>query len=88
MASEKFKLQSGIETLHGTVEYTPDRKAPTLLLLHGAGTGNAPRWILVEMHDLQAGRKEIGKLLGKRYSEHSTLSPLDVLYKRSDVKES
>jgi FkbM family methyltransferase len=43
---------------------------------------HAPRWILVEMHDLDEGRKEIGKLLGKRYTEHSAISPLDVLYQR------
>lgn len=45
---------------------------------------HAPRWILVEMHDLEAGRKEIGAILGKRYTEHSALSPLDVLYRRVD----
>lgn len=43
---------------------------------------HAPRWILVEMHDLAAGRERIGALLGARYREHSALSPLDVLYER------
>jgi FkbM family methyltransferase len=45
---------------------------------------HAPIWILVEMHDLQAGRAEIGSILGDRYVEHGLLSPLDVLYRRSD----
>lgn len=43
---------------------------------------HAPRWILVEMHDLATGRERIGALLGARYREHSALSPLDVLYER------
>jgi FkbM family methyltransferase len=46
---------------------------------------HAPRWILVEMHDLQTGRKEIGEVLGSRYVEHDQLSPLDVLYRRIDT---
>jgi FkbM family methyltransferase len=46
---------------------------------------HAPRWLLVEMHDLDAGRREIGGILGDRYVEHGTLSPLDVLYRRADV---
>lgn len=46
---------------------------------------HAPAWILVEMHDLQAGRETIGKLLGSRYVEHDLLSPLDVLYRRADL---
>jgi FkbM family methyltransferase len=46
---------------------------------------HAPRWILVEMHDLDAGRKAIGEVLGDRYVEHELLSPLDVLYRRTDV---
>ncbi len=45
---------------------------------------HAPTWILVEMHDLDAGRTEIGRVLGERYVEHELLSPLDVLYRRSD----
>jgi FkbM family methyltransferase len=49
---------------------------------------HAPAWILVEMHDLQAGREAIGEILGDRYVEHELLSPLDVLYRRSDVSVS
>lgn len=47
---------------------------------------HAPAWILIEMHDLDAGRQEIGRLLGDRYVEHELLSPLDVLYRRDDTK--
>ena len=43
---------------------------------------HAPDWILIEMHDLPAGRRQIGGLLGDRYVEHALLSPLDVLYRR------
>jgi FkbM family methyltransferase len=46
---------------------------------------HAPRWILVEMHDLEAGRAQVGEVLGERYIEHGLLSPLDVLYRRRDV---
>jgi FkbM family methyltransferase len=46
---------------------------------------HAPRWLLVEMHDLEAGRREIGGILGERYVEHATLSPVDVLYRRADI---
>ncbi|HEY1451089.1 MAG TPA: FkbM family methyltransferase [Solirubrobacteraceae bacterium] len=46
---------------------------------------HAPGWILVEMHDLQAGRAAIGRVLGASYVEHTQLSPVDVLYRRSDV---
>jgi FkbM family methyltransferase len=42
----------------------------------------APAWILVEMHDLDAGRREIGGVLGERYVEHEQISPVDVLYRR------
>jgi FkbM family methyltransferase len=45
---------------------------------------HAPAWILVEMHDLQAGRAAIGEVLGTRYVEHGLLSSLDVLYRRVD----
>jgi FkbM family methyltransferase len=47
-------------------------------------TRHAPTWILVEMHDLDAGRAEIGGVLGERYVEHGQLSPLDVLYRLTD----
>jgi FkbM family methyltransferase len=49
---------------------------------------HAPAWILVEMHDLEAGRAEIGAVLQGRYVEHELLSPLDVLYRRADVQAS
>lgn len=45
---------------------------------------HAPAWILVEMHDLDSGRAEVGSVLGDRYVEHQQLSPLDVLYRRLD----
>ena len=48
---------------------------------------HAPSWILVEMHDLQAGRAAIAPVLGDRYVEHSELSPVDVLYRRVDVSD-
>ncbi len=46
---------------------------------------HAPSWILVEMHDLDAGRSTIGGVFGDRYVEHALISPLDVLYKRDDL---
>jgi len=45
---------------------------------------HAPSWILIEMHDLEQGRVAIGELLGERYLEYEQLSPMDVLYRRSD----
>ncbi len=48
-------------------------------------TRHAPVWILVEMHDLKAGREAIGEVLGSHYVEHELLSPLDVLYRRVDA---
>ena len=47
---------------------------------------HAPAWIVVEMHDLTAGRSAIAPILGERYVEHGELSPLDVLYRRRDVE--
>jgi FkbM family methyltransferase len=44
-------------------------------------TRHRPRWIVVEMHDLEAGRRDIGGYLADHYEEHSLLSPLDVLYR-------
>ena len=49
---------------------------------------HAPRWMLIEMHDPEAGRREIGDILGDRYVEHGLLSPLDMLYRRTDVNPS
>jgi FkbM family methyltransferase len=49
---------------------------------------HAPAWMLVEMHDLEAGRRAIGAILGDRYVEHDLLSPVDVLYRRLDISAS
>lgn len=46
---------------------------------------HAPRWILVEAHDLDAGRRGIETVLGDRYRLHAQVSPLDLLYRRLDV---
>lgn len=46
---------------------------------------HAPAWILVEMHDMDAGRAAIVPVLGDRYVEHGELSPVDVLYRRVAV---
>jgi FkbM family methyltransferase len=46
---------------------------------------HAPTWILVEMHELEAGRAAIGEVLGDRYVEQELLSPMDVLYRRADL---
>jgi FkbM family methyltransferase len=46
---------------------------------------HAPRWILVEVHEVDAGRPPIEAILGERYELHSSLSPLDLLYRRVDV---
>jgi FkbM family methyltransferase len=43
---------------------------------------HAPRWILVEVHDGLDGREPIEAILGERYTLHSTLSPIDLLYRR------
>jgi FkbM family methyltransferase len=49
---------------------------------------HAPAWILVEMHDLDAGRAVIDPVLGDRYVEHGALSPVDLLYRRADLSAS
>jgi FkbM family methyltransferase len=46
---------------------------------------HAPRWLLVEVHDFEAGRPPIEDVLGDRYVLDRTLSPLDLLYRRADV---
>ncbi len=46
---------------------------------------HAPAWILIEMHDLDVGRAEVGEVLGDRYVEHGAISPLDVLFRRADL---
>ena len=45
-----------------------------------------PRWILVEVHDFASGRPPIEAVLGERYVLDRELSPLDLLYRRSDVE--
>jgi FkbM family methyltransferase len=49
---------------------------------------HAPRWIAVEAHDLDAGRKAIEEVLGDRYVLETKLSPLDLLYRRRDLSSS
>jgi FkbM family methyltransferase len=46
---------------------------------------HAPAWIVIEMHDLAGGRAQIEPILGERYVEHAQISPLDLLYRRTDV---
>jgi FkbM family methyltransferase len=43
---------------------------------------HAPRFILVEIHDMAAGRAAIEHMLSERYEAVEQLSPLDVLYRR------
>jgi FkbM family methyltransferase len=45
---------------------------------------HAPRFLLVEMHDIDEGRREIESILGDRYVAVEQVSPLDVLYARAD----
>jgi FkbM family methyltransferase len=49
---------------------------------------HAPRWILVEAHDLEEGRVPIEEVLEDRYVLDGQLSPLDLLYRRRDVSTS
>jgi len=46
---------------------------------------HAPLWIAVEAHDLDGGRTVIEEVLGDRYVLEAQISPLDLLYRRSDV---
>ena len=48
---------------------------------------HAPRRILVEAHDVEAGRAAIEAVLGERYSLEAQLSPLDLMYRRRDVAQ-
>lgn len=48
---------------------------------------HAPRYILVEIHDRDRDKPPIDDVLHERYVEHSWLSPLDLLYVRSDQAE-
>jgi FkbM family methyltransferase len=46
---------------------------------------HAPRWIVVEAHDLDTGRAAVEAVLGERYVLEAQVSPLDLLYRRRDV---
>jgi FkbM family methyltransferase len=46
---------------------------------------HAPRHVLVEIHDRDRDRPPVDAVLSGRYVEHGWLSPLDLLYVRSDV---
>lgn len=46
---------------------------------------HAPRWIVVEAHDLQGDRRAIEEVLGDTYVLDAQVSPLDLLYRRRDV---
>ena len=48
---------------------------------------HAPRFVLVEMRDIEADRGPIEAILGERYIDVDALSPFDVLYARADVAE-
>jgi FkbM family methyltransferase len=43
---------------------------------------HAPRFLLCEMHDLDAGRRAVEDVLGPRYEAIEQVSPLDLLYRR------
>lgn len=55
MASEDFTIQVGEENLRGTIEWAAGKKPPSLLFLHGAGTGNAVRWAPTSRHLAEQG---------------------------------
>ncbi len=46
---------------------------------------HAPRFVLVEIHDPERDRPPVDAALAGRYTEHSWLSPLDLLFVRNDV---
>jgi hypothetical protein len=46
---------------------------------------HAPRWIVVEVHNLDAGRAAVEEVIGSRYMLEAQISPLDLLYRRADV---
>lgn len=43
---------------------------------------HAPRFMLVEIHDMASGRPPIEAVLGERYEPLEQLSPMDMLYRR------
>jgi hypothetical protein len=45
---------------------------------------HAPRFVLVEIHDMATGREPIEAILGHRYVAVEQLSPVDMLYARRD----
>jgi FkbM family methyltransferase len=47
---------------------------------------HAPRYVLVEIHDRISDRPPIDHVLGERYVAHGWLSPVDLLYARTDVR--
>lgn len=47
---------------------------------------HAPRWLLVEVHDIASGKPPLDALLSEHYVVHELLSPMDVLYRRRDVE--
>lgn len=49
---------------------------------------HAPRFLVIEMHDIDVMRSEIEEVLGDGYVFGEPLSPVDVLYVRADVAAS
>jgi FkbM family methyltransferase len=49
---------------------------------------HAPRFVLVEMRDVDGEQRSIDAILGDRYIDVDALSPFDVLYARADVARS
>jgi hypothetical protein len=48
---------------------------------------HAPRYVLVEIHDRDRDLPPVEETLAPRYAEHSWLSPIDLLFVRSDLAE-
>jgi FkbM family methyltransferase len=49
---------------------------------------HAPRYVLVELHNRNRDKPPVDAVLAGRYVEHGWLSPLDLLYVRTDVTPS
>jgi FkbM family methyltransferase len=47
-----------------------------------------PRFLLIEMHDVESLRPRIEEVLQDRYELQAALSPMDLLYRRSDAARS
>jgi hypothetical protein len=43
---------------------------------------HAPRFVVVEVHEVSGGRARIEEILGERYEAVEQLSPVDMLYRR------